>query len=224
VGFCSRSSSFFPSLLFDQRLLLLHPFEGGGVGEREVDGDGDNLRVVFLSILQRPLLLPLLWPPSLLSVVAYALFVSELSEERLGCRCTSLRRLSNPWLTISAFSPGAVALRRSLASSALVNTFRISLMEAVSWVWSYLYFALIVRWATLISVPHDCRAAHSTLAKMTTAFRSSWKCIPYACVLAAFVANFLTLIATVSLQSKTIPAMLTNCCLMVVASGRMPLL
>jgi hypothetical protein len=124
VGFRSRSSSFFPLLLFDQRLLLLRPFEGGGVGEREVDGDGDNLRIVFLSILWRPLVLPLLWPPSLLSVVAYVLSVSELSEERLGCRCTSLRRLSNPWLTISAFSPGAVALRQSLASSDLVSTFR----------------------------------------------------------------------------------------------------
>ncbi len=76
-----------------------------GVEEREVDADGDDLRVVFLSILRRPLLLPLLWPPSLLSVVTYALSVSELSEERLGCHCTSWHRLSNPWLTITAFFP-----------------------------------------------------------------------------------------------------------------------
>jgi hypothetical protein len=55
------------------------------VGEREVDGDGDDLSIVFLSILWRPLLMPLLWPPSSLSVVAYALSVLELSEERLSC-------------------------------------------------------------------------------------------------------------------------------------------
>ena len=83
----------FPFLIFlsiavlDRCLLLLYSFKGGGVGEREVDGDGDNLLVVFLSILRRPLLLPLLWPP--LSVVAYALSMSELFEERLGCCCTS---------------------------------------------------------------------------------------------------------------------------------------
>ena len=135
------------------------------------------MRIVFLSILQRPLLLPLLWLLSLLSVVACALSVSELSKERLGCCCTSWRRRSNPWLTISAFSPGAGALRRSLASLAPVSTFRISLMEAVSWVWSNLYFTLMVRWTTLISVPHNCRAALSKLAKMMTAFRSSWTCI-----------------------------------------------
>ena len=144
VGFRYRSSSFFPSPLFNQRLLLLRPFECGGVGKREVDGVGDNLCVVFLSIVRQPLLLPLFWPPSLLLVVAYALSVSELSEERLSCRCTSWRRLSNPWVTISAFSPGVVALQQSLASSALVSTFRISLMEAVSWVWSYLYLTLMV--------------------------------------------------------------------------------
>jgi len=85
----------FPFLIFlsvavlDRCLLLLYPFEGGGVGEQEVDGDGDNLLVVFLSILRQPLLLPLLWPPSSLLVVAYALSMSELSEERLGCCCTS---------------------------------------------------------------------------------------------------------------------------------------
>ena len=90
----------------------------------------------------------------------------------LGCCCTSWRRRSNPWLAISALSPGADALRQSLASLAPVSTFRISLMEAVLWVWLYLYFALMVRWAMLISVPHDCCAAHSTLAKMTTVFRS----------------------------------------------------
>ena len=73
------------------------------MGEREVDGDGKDLRIVFLSILWWPLLLLLLWPPSLLSVVAYALSMSELSKERLGCHCTSWRRLSNPWLTIAAF-------------------------------------------------------------------------------------------------------------------------
>ena len=51
---------FFPSLLFDQRLLLLRLVEDGRVGEREVDGDGDGLRIVFLSIKRRLLLLPLL--------------------------------------------------------------------------------------------------------------------------------------------------------------------
>jgi hypothetical protein len=37
--------------LFDQQQLLLCPFGGGGMGELEVDGDG-NLRVVFFSILR----------------------------------------------------------------------------------------------------------------------------------------------------------------------------
>ena len=225
VGLRSRSSSFFPSPLFDRRLLLLCLIEGGRVGEQEVDGDSNGLRVVFLSINRRLLLLPRLllyfnMSTFSLSVVVYVLSVSELSEERFGCCCTSWRRLSNPWVTISALSPGAVALQRSLASSAPVSIFKISLMEAVSWVWSYLYFALMVQWATLISVPHNCCAAHSTLAKMTIAFRSSCMPIPYACVLAAFVASFSMSMATVSLQSKTIPAMLTNCCLMVVASVR----
>jgi hypothetical protein len=83
---------------------------GGGVGGREVDGDGEFCGV-FLSILQRPLLLPLLRSLSLLLVIPYALSVSELSEERLGCCCTSWHRLSIPWLTISVVSPGAVALQ-----------------------------------------------------------------------------------------------------------------
>ena len=78
--------------------------------------------------------------------VAYVLSVSVLSEKRLGCRCTSWRRLSNTWMTISAFLPGAVALQQSLALSAPVSIFKISLLEAVSWVWSYLYFALMVQW------------------------------------------------------------------------------
>ena len=73
------------------------------MGEREVDGDGDNSHIVLLSILRRPLLLPLLRPPSSLLVVTYALSVSELSEETLGCHCTSWHRLSNPWLTNTAF-------------------------------------------------------------------------------------------------------------------------
>ena len=82
VGFRSlSSSSFLPSLLFDRRLLLLHPFEGGGEGEQEVDGDGIDLHVVFLSILRWPLILPLLWPPSLLSVVAYALFAGNVDAK-----------------------------------------------------------------------------------------------------------------------------------------------
>ena len=85
VGFRSLSSSFVPSLLLVRCLLLLRPF-AGGEGEREVDGNGVDFRVVFLSDSRRPLLRPLLWPPSSLSVVAYALSVSELSEERLGCR------------------------------------------------------------------------------------------------------------------------------------------
>ena len=103
-----------------------------------MDGDGD-LRSVFLSILRRPLLLPLLRPSSLLLVIAYALSMSELSEERLSCLCTSWRRLSIPWLAISAVSPGAIALQQSLASSAPVSILRISWIEFVSWLWLYLF-------------------------------------------------------------------------------------
>jgi len=140
----SLSSSVFPLRLFDRRRLLLRLFVGGGVGEHEVDGDGD-LRIVFLAILQWPLLLHLPWSPSSLSNMAYALSMTELSEERLGCCCTSWLRLSIPWLTIFAFSPGAFALQRSCASLALVSALRISLIETVSWLWLYLYFALMVR-------------------------------------------------------------------------------
>ena len=87
--------------------------------------------------------------PALASVLAVgccicALRVGTVRGETQLCRCTSWRRLSNPWLTISTFSPGAGALRRSLASSAPVCTFRISLMEAVLWVWLYMYFSLMV--------------------------------------------------------------------------------
>jgi len=124
AGLRFLSSSVFLPLLFEQRWLLLRPFVSGGVGEREVDGDG-NLRIVFLSILRWPLLLPLLQPQSLLLVVAYALSVSKVSKERPGCSCTSLYRLSIPWLTIFTISLGTIALCQSLALSALVSTLRI---------------------------------------------------------------------------------------------------
>jgi hypothetical protein len=90
VRLLSLSLSVFPPRLFDRRWLLLCLFVGGGVGEREVDGYGD-LRIVFLAILQWPLLLYLPRSPSSLSDIH-----AELSEERLGCRCTSWLRLSTP--------------------------------------------------------------------------------------------------------------------------------
>ena len=120
------------------------PLLGGGVGDCDMDGDGD-LCVVFLSILHQLLLLPLLQPASLLLDEEGALSVAKLLEERLGCCYTSWCRLSIIWLTTSLNSSGAVVLQQSRALSALVSTLRISLIEALSWLWLNLYLALMVR-------------------------------------------------------------------------------
>ena len=211
--------------LTDRSLLFFDGGDGDQKGKRKVDGDRGQRLTCLASLGLRSFFFarPCLTDDTSLSVVveAFAL-LSELSERYFlyaaSCWTNCYRRVM-PWLTISANSPRVFAFLRFFASSTTARILMISLMESVSWVWLKRYFATILPSATLISMPHICWDAHSVLANITTALRSMCTLMPYTYDFLAIVTKRSTLVTTVSLQLKIIPAMFMNCRLMSVASG-----
>ena len=165
---------------------------------------------------------PLLGAGPSLSVVVTAFALSSLLSDcycGAGCCCTNCWGLVIPWLTMYANSPGAFDFLQSRAASAVARIRRTSQMESASWFLLYLYLDTILRWGTLISAPQVCCASHSVLARITTTKRLMCTRTPYPSDFSAIAAIRSTLVTTVSLHSKIVPAVLTNCCRMFVASG-----
>ena len=179
VIFATRQFFFFsfssrPLLLRLRALrdVVLFLMRGAG-GDWDVDREGD-WRLYHLSF-SFCFCCPLLGTCSLLSeVVAAWALSSSLSDQYdggAGCCCTQCWSLVIPWLTISSNSPVALSFHWSCAASDVASILKFLRMDSTSWTWLYLYLATILRWATLISAPHICCAAHSVLAKITTARR-----------------------------------------------------
>ena len=190
------------SVFFEWRVTVIATWKGGGLG---------GATVPFFSsfCLHHPLLGA---GPSLSMLVeAFALFL-ELSNWYCGTGfcCNIFWSLFIPWLTMSANSPSAFTLLQSFNASAVARIWRTSHMESASRLWLYLYLDTILRWAALIYVPKVCCAAHSVLESITTAQRLLCTCTPYPCDFTASADMRLTLVTTVSLQSKNFFAMLTN--------------